>query len=123
VGSLIDVYHMQRLQVLSAGAAYEETFEAEFQVMINNWDMAMSWPHGSLTPPRISRFSTASAWIIGRIENSPIMMIDKQRSDFVPQKQLHLFVQEILPKDMPNSSVFLGTEDNAVTEAAEHAPR
>ncbi|MCH8992216.1 MAG: chorismate-binding protein, partial [Acidobacteria bacterium] len=104
---LIDVYHMKGLQVLSAGATYEEAFEAEFQVIANNWDLARSWPGGSLTPPRISRMGTASAWIIGRIENSPIMVIDEQRSDFVPQEQFHLFVQEILPKDMPDADLMM----------------
>ena len=66
---------------------------------------------------------TASAWIIGRIENSPSMLIDEQRSDFVRQNQLHLFVQEILPMDMPDASVFLGSGEGAATEPAVDAPR
>jgi hypothetical protein len=120
---LIDVYHMQRLQGLSAGATYEKAFEAEFQIIDYDWDMVKSWAHGSLTPPRISRMGTTSAWIVGRIENSPSIVIDEQRSDFVPQNQLHLFIQEILPTDMPDASLFFDAETDEATESIEAVPR
>jgi hypothetical protein len=103
---LIDVYHKQHLHVLPAGAVREDAFQSQFQVMHNNWDLAIQLPNGSLNIPRISRFGAASAWIMGRLEHSPIMTIDEQRSDFIPQEHLHLFVQEIRPEDMPDASLF-----------------
>jgi hypothetical protein len=51
------------------------------------------------------------------------MVIDEHRSDFVRQNQLHLFVQEILPKDMPDASIFFGTGEDTATEPAVNAPR
>ena len=52
VDSLIDVYHMNELQILSAGATYEEAIEADFQVLRNIGTM-VSWRNGSLRYPRL----------------------------------------------------------------------
>ncbi len=120
---LIDVYLKRHLQVLSAGAIHEGTFQAQFQVVRNNWELAMQFPNGSVYIPRISRFGTASAWIIGRLEHSPGMAIDEQRSDFVPQEHLHLFVQEIRPQDMADASLFLNPGSGASDEKAGEGPR
>jgi hypothetical protein len=38
---------------------------------------------------------------VGRISRSPILSIDEQRSDFRAFEEMHIFVQEILPEDMP----------------------
>jgi len=115
---LIDVYHKRQLQVLAAGAVREDKFPAQFQVVHNTWDLAIPLPNGSLNIPRISRFGTASAWIIGRLEHSPGLTIDEQRSDFIPQEQLHLFVQEIRPEVMPDAALFLGSGPDAQDAAA-----
>jgi len=125
---LIDVYHKRQLQVLPAGAVREDAFSAQFQVIRNNWELAIQLqngqlPSGSLNIPRISRFGATSAWIIGRLEQSPGMTIDEQRSDFIPQEQLHLFVQEIRPEDMPNASLFVANDSGASGETAGHGTR
>ena len=120
---LIDVYHKRHLQVLPAGAVREDEFQAQFQVMRNNWDLAIQLPNGSLNIPRIPRFGAASAWIIGRLEHSPAMTIDEQRSDFIPQEHLHLFIQEIRAEDMPHASLFLGNGSGASDERAGQGTR
>ena len=109
---LIDVYQMQTLPVLLAGATHEENFAANLRPIINVDDMVRSWRGGWLVAPRLSRLGDATAWVIGRIENSPIMSIDEQRCDFVRGEQFHLFVQEIRPEDMPAASVFLKRDGN-----------
>ena len=66
-------------------------------------------PDGGISLPTVDRPGAASAWIVALIEDSPIMRIDEGRSEFVPQADLHLYVQEILPEDMPDPSLFPGS--------------
>jgi hypothetical protein len=108
---LIDVYHMQQLANLPAAGIHEESFPANFRVIEYNWDLARSWRNGSMTPPRISHLGGASAWLIGRIDDSPILTIDQRHSDFVPREHLHLYVQEIRPEEMPEASLFFSAEE------------
>ena len=49
---------------------------------------------------------TASAWIVGRTENPAIIAIDEGRSDFISNEHVHLFIQEILPENMPDTLQF-----------------
>ena len=102
---MIDVYHTTSLGHLSAGRTVEQSFTADFQVKYRPWDMTVSVQNGRTTFPRISRLGTATAWIIGRLEESPILTIDEQQTQFTPREELHLFIQQILPADMPNISV------------------
>ncbi len=123
VDGLIDVYQQRQVQQLAAGASFEDTFEAQFQVLQNKWEQIIHLPGGSISPPRIARIGAASAWIVALIEDSPIMAIDEPRSDFVPREHLHLFVQAILPEDMPDAALFLGTTPGAASETTEHGAR
>jgi hypothetical protein len=43
------------------------------------------------------------AWIIGQINESPSIKIDEPNSDFIPHKGVHLFVQELLPEEIPST--------------------
>ena len=114
-----DVYHMERLQPLAAGAALQMTFASNFRLMRDDWEMVRSWTEGSLTPPRLSRIGTASAWIIARLETSPILSIDTERSDFVLLDELHLFVQELPPEDMPDGFTSHRAADPKDADSAE----
>lgn len=102
---LIDVYHMERVANLAAGESHESRFPVEFKVLQNNWEFHRSWRGGSLTLPRISRLGTASAWIVGRLTQSPGLSIDREHGDFVPQEELHLYFQEILPEDLTGLTI------------------
>lgn len=119
---LVDVYQIHRVSLLKTDATYEEQFEARFQALRENWDLGRSWDQGRLVLPRIKRLGAASAWIIGRVEHSPIMAIDENRSDFVPHDEFHIFVQEIRPEDMPDAALFLGI-GQAAAEASRPDPR
>jgi hypothetical protein len=110
---LIDVYHMKQLHSLPSDEIRTESFEAEFEFKNADWDMSRTFQGGSVTPPRISRLGTASAWIIGRIQNPPGLSIDRAGTDFVPQESLHLFIQEIRPENMPDASLFLNSQVHA----------
>jgi hypothetical protein len=107
IDGLIDVYHRRQFQQVAAGATLTDTSEARFQVVPNSWDQMIHLPGGALSPPRLVRLGTAGAWIIALINDSPILSIDKQRSDFVPQEHLHVYMQEILPEDMPDAALFV----------------
>jgi hypothetical protein len=115
----IDVYQIHPLQELSAGEIREDAFDAQFQVMRNDWDLAIPLPYGRMSLPRISHLGAASAWIVARIKDSDNMTIDEQHSDFVtlPDQSLHLFIQEILPEDMPDASLFIGADPDAPSDA------
>ncbi len=69
--------------------------------------------------PGLSRLGTASAWIIGRLEQSPIIEIDESRSDFVENDQLHIFMQEIEPEKLENFELLINQSINPESEAAE----
>jgi hypothetical protein len=103
-GQPVDVYQIRPLPAIPAGGTHEEVFDATFNpVDRNTWQ---HWHHGRVHTPRLSRLGTASAWFAGHIESSPGMAIDEERCDFVPRQQYHVFVQEILPEDMPDPLLF-----------------
>lgn len=99
--SLIDLYSMHTFADLKADETREHRFQANFQVAQQNGLPQASSASGFHLSPRISRLGTASAWIIGRCTQSPIMEIDEMHSDFIPETQDHFFIQEILPEEMP----------------------
>lgn len=101
-----DLYQMKHIPDLAAGASHKEIFGVAFQQFRNAWDLHRAWEHGQITLPRVSRFGTASAWIVGRLKTSPILSIDRKRCDFFPHEGLHLYVQEILPEDIPAAAEF-----------------
>lgn len=105
--SAIAVNQNYALPHIAAGAILEQTFKAELdQVQENYWNQAIHMPDGYIPSPQVGQAGTASAWIIGLLEESPILTVDAQRSDFDPHEQLHLYVQEIRPEDMPTAELF-----------------
>jgi hypothetical protein len=106
---LVDVYCVKPLGGMASGASYDHFVAADFRERSYNFQSTIRIdPRRHIPHPTISRLGTASAWIIGAIKNSPIMQIDAEHSDFNPQESTHLFIQEILPEDMPEASLFLG---------------
>lgn len=94
------------LSSIAAGAVHESSFEAAFtQRQEQDWDQMIQTQNGYIVPPQLDRRDAASAWIIARLDHSPVMAIDAGLSEFDPQEELHLFVQEILPEDMPTISL------------------
>jgi len=54
---------------------------------------------------------TTSAWIVGRLSESPVLQLDERHNEFTLQENgLHLFIQELRPEDMPDASLFLSPE-------------
>lgn len=118
----IDVYQIKSMETLSAGASREEVFVAEFLVQQDQRGLHRLWPHGLLPLPKLSRLGTASAWIVGRVEVSPILTIDEQRGDFVLHDEQHYVIQEILPEDMPAASLFFNEPENSEIESTNAEP-
>jgi len=105
---------MGKLQHLESMALVENlpisaTVTQQAMSMINSstddWSFQGRWNDSPVLLPRIAYDGATSAWIVARISRSPILSIDEQRSDFKPLQGLHLFVQEILPEDMPEEWV------------------
>lgn len=109
-GLLIDAYGQYPLKALLTGAAREEQFVLEFQPRRGDRDPVVHFPGGGLDFPRLARLGTASAWIVGRVKPSPAMTIAEDRTDFGPGGQLHIFIQEILPENMPDPALFSGAK-------------
>lgn len=106
VDGMMDVYHQQRLQDLVSGASYDIQAPSAFRSLQNPWELAQIWPselrHRFYQQAfRISRMGEPQAWLFGRIKTSPVMTIDEQRSDFLPEDGLHLLIQEISVEDLP----------------------
>ena len=101
-----DFYQMQHIVLLPTGETHKEVFGVNFQEYQNDWDLHRAWEFGQITLPRVSRYGAASAWIIGRMMKSPELSVDRKRSDFFVHDGLHLYVQEILPEDMPSVAEF-----------------
>lgn len=106
---VIAVSHRQQLARLAAGETKEMSFASQFLTTRNPWELSLQVQNGYFFPPAVSSPGAASAWFIGRIERSPGITIDEQHSEFDPYQQLHLFMQEIRPEDMPDPAVFPGT--------------
>ncbi|MBS0202026.1 MAG: hypothetical protein JSS49_03940 [Planctomycetes bacterium] len=101
VDGLIDVYSMQQVKNLPSGVDHEQEFSTTFHNNHQLRTVATGWPFGSRIPPTISQMGTPTAWIIGTLEKSPILAIDESNSDFSELEGTHLFIQEILPEDVP----------------------
>jgi hypothetical protein len=99
---IVDVYQQHRLDRLAAGETTEFELLPVFQSMRNPWEqtLALDFPGGQLSAPRIALDGSASAWIIAQIDESPIMQINREQSDFDPLEPVHLYVQEIRPEDL-----------------------
>ena len=80
-------------------------FESNFVIVENAWEFQTIWPRELRTSQmmqiRLSTMGVPRAWIIGQVKNSPISRIEEDRSDFILQKEVHLFMQEIDLEDLP----------------------
>lgn len=112
-GTSPDFYQMIRIGGISAGETWSEASTASFNPFQNAWDLHRAWEFGQIILPRLSRAGTSSAWFVGRLKESPILEIDSRRSDFFAHDGLHLYVQEILPDDIPDAAAFFSPPPQA----------
>ncbi len=106
VEGLSDLYHRQVLPALAGGGSCDVEFSANFKLPEHLQLYSPFWRFQSSPVPRLSRVGTTRAWIMGKLSKSPIIEIDEDRSDFVPEKGTHLFVQEIDLEDLPEGLAF-----------------
>ena len=106
VEGLIDLYHRQSIRSLNAGGSCEIDFPANFKPPEHLPQYNNFWPFQGNLVPRLSQVGTTRAWIMGKLSKSPIIEIDEDRSDFVPDEGTHLFVQEIDLEDLPEALAF-----------------
>lgn len=121
IQGMSDMYHLHPLRPLKAGETLEETFDAGFTKASRNNYSPDTWAGRWLIRPVIRRQGAASAWIVGEIESSPELTIDAEQSDFTLKNERHLVIQEILPEDMPDISLFLKQSGKATEEGAGEA--
>lgn len=117
VDGLSDLYHRQPLPAMAGGSSYDLEFPSHFIGPEHLPHHHAFWPYQSKLVPRLSRVGTTRGWIIGKLSKSPIMAIDEDRTDFVPEKGTHLFVQELEIEDLPEELTYSpspsGTEQGA----------
>lgn len=116
------MYHLHSLRPVNAGDTLVETFNAGFTPSQRNTYSPDTWAGLWLFRPTIGRTGAASAWIVGQIERSPEMTIDAEQSDFALRNEHHLVIQEILPEEMPDVSLFLKQGGKAAEQGAAEAP-
>lgn len=119
IDGLVDVYHQQPVANISVEGHHSSEFAANFGTAQQYWSHGGTWPYGSRLPPRIPRVGMACAWIIGSIDESPILEIDEDHSDFITQQSFHNFVQLITPDQMPESLKLILQAITAEAEKAE----
>ena len=106
---LMDLYQSQRITPPATGSEIQEEFDASFREL-DRYGNDVGATDGRFTMPRLGRVGTAKAWIVGTLIRSPVLQIDTKHTEFVPQDEFHVFVQEILPEDMAAAELFLGPE-------------
>lgn len=106
---LVDLYQTENLPILGPGQVCKMDIVPNLQMKKNNqYDNGdrLEFDRSSLLSPRLSHLGTASAWIIVKFEESPILKIDDQKNDFTTHDGTHFFIQEIAPENMADPSVF-----------------
>lgn len=100
---LVDVYSNHRLSDLAAGSTLTEVIDARFERQEDAWEFSRDIGRGQVRVPRISAVTGATAWLIGRVADSPSLRIDSAGSDFMERGSLHVIVQEIDPEQFPDA--------------------
>lgn len=98
-----EFYHTLPIANLEAGAEYRHSSAASFRLYQNDRSRISTWYAGQMTLPAVSREGNLEARLVGRIDTSQSLNVDETRSDFVPRDELHVFVQEVPPEDLPDS--------------------
>jgi len=105
---LVDVYNRRPLGSLPAGKTTEESYDATFDVVQNDWNQMLQFHGMAVSTPKISHLGTSSAWLIAEVAKSSILQIDEQQSDFDEgDEPVHLYLQEIQPGDLTDATSFL----------------
>ncbi len=102
VGELFPVESMAEFGELPRSKIVTDVAISMSRSSLDNQGLSF-WRDPRWSRPRIAYDGATSAWIVGRISRSPVLSIDEQNSDFKPLQELHMFVQEILPEDMPEA--------------------
>lgn len=59
-----------------------------------------------ISPPQLNRPNAVTAWVFAETRDSSSLKLDEERSDFRMLQGVHLFVQELLPRELPAWSEF-----------------
>ncbi len=109
-GRVVDIYHLEDVTLPPPGESRTMEFPASFDYEHYQQTLQL---HANddrirLTFPEIERRGDASAWIIATLNASPNLAIDEPRTQFLPQGDAHILIQQIRPEDMPDGSLFIG---------------
>lgn len=100
---VIEVYDVHQLGSFASGRKLERSYKASLKLK-DYWELQNNWHDGlaggSFSFPRLSGSGTRAAWIVGRIEESPGLSIDRAWSDFTVLDEVHLFVQQLRPEEI-----------------------
>lgn len=118
-----DLYATHTIGSIGPSESRDQTIGLGFRSMANTWDMVKGFSTGQISLPFIGRGNSAEAWLIGTMDESPIIEIDEARTEFIPDRHLHLFMQRLRPEDMPGISRLYGgdkpDESQIETESVE----
>jgi len=125
-GRVVDIYHLENFMLPPPGESRTTEFAASFAYEPYQQTLRL---HANddrvrLTFPEIERRGDASAWIVATLNASPNLSIDEARTQFLPQGDVHILIQQIRPEDMPDGNLFIGNAPPppaTETESAEDA--
>ena len=104
-----DVYIFQDLGAIDPQETRDVSFPAKFRSYANRWEFQRGFSTGQIELPGIARENSTAAWLIARIEQSPIIQIDEDNTEFISDQHLHLFVQRVDADAMPGITDLIGS--------------
>lgn len=107
---VVDIYHLETVRLPPRGESTTKTFPASFdyEPYGDSVHLYTDDTRISVAFPEIERKGQASAWLITNLNSSPNLAIDEGRTEFLPQGDAHILIQQIRPEDMADGSLFLG---------------
>lgn len=105
-----DMYLFQDLGAIDPDETRDVSFPANFRSYANRWEFQRGFSTGQIELPGIARENSTAAWLIARIEQSPIIQIDEDNTEFISDQHLHLFMQRVDPDAMPAITDLIGSK-------------
>ena len=108
--NLVQMRQTANLDLPGKGKSKVKEFPATFR-RSNDENFAEA---GYYATPQLDRIGTTRAWVVGVLAQSPSLRIDRANTEFLPHNELHVFIQEISPENLPDVTELVGGPEDAL---------
>ncbi len=115
--SVMEFQFQSLSRALSSGDELNQSFPAQIRRLSNRWDIRSSWPHGAVTRRTLTHAEQNGVWLLGKLSAPATLRIDEDRTDFLPDKSAHYFIQKVLPENLPDLSALFPSDPEPLVEA------